>query len=207
MYYKADCSSSGLNPHSVTFYLDSSCSTVATSAANQPFTPPGTTAALEYPCVQMTATTSISAGMWNEALWGIGSVLVWTTNNNCQGMKNADGSKVVRLPAFPIARVLFIRVFKCLLPHNHTCRPSRPPQVNFLPNDGECVRPSTFPANEFSTSVLGGKPVSWRFFLNKNSAACKGGTTTTAMIPSGRSTGGVSVELPFSHQHPALAPL
>ena len=90
-------------------------------------------------------------------------------------------------------------------PHLSTLTPCS--QVNFLPNDGECVRPSTFPANEFSTSVLGGKPVSWRFFLNKNSAACKVGTTTTAMIPNGKVQGGVSIELPFSHLHPALAPL
>lgn len=63
-------------------------------------------------------------------------------------------------------------------------------QVNFSPNDGECVRPNTFPQNEFSASALGGKKtVSWRFFLNKNSNACKGGITTSAMIPT--SNGGV----------------
>ena len=90
-------------------------------------------------------------------------------------------------------------------PHLWTFTPCS--QVNFLPNDGECVRPSTFPANEFSTSVLGGKPVSWRFFLNKNSIACKGGVTTMSMIPNEEAQGGVSIELPFSHLHPALAPL
>jgi hypothetical protein len=62
-------------------------------------------------------------------------------------------------------------------------------QVNFSPNDGECVRPNTVPQNEFSAGALGGKRVSWRFFLNKNSNACKNGITTSAMIPT--SNGGV----------------
>ena len=162
MYYIADCSTSGLNPHSVTFYLDSSCSTVATSAANQPFTAPGTTAALEYPCVQMTATTSISAGMWNEALWGIGSVLVWRNSGTCQGMANGPGGSaqnVVSVPACPIARVLLIRVFKCLLPHNHTCRPSRPvPRSTSCPTMASVSAPAPSPPMSSQPVSLGPNP-------------------------------------------------
>ena len=76
------------------------------------------------------------------------------------------------------------------------------PQVNFFPNDGECVRPNVFPLNEFSAGALSSKPVSWRFFLNKNSNACKLGVTTSAMIPNGQIQGGVSVKYSISHLHP-----
>ncbi len=55
--------------------------------------------------------------------------------------------------------------------------------VNFSPNDGECVRPDTSPLNEFSAGALRSQPVSWRFFLNKYSQACKGGVTGAIMVP------------------------
>ena len=75
---------------------------------------------------------------------------------------------------------------------------TRCPQTNFHPNDGECVSPNTFPPNEFSVAALSGRPVSYRFFLNGNSQACKGGVTTAAFIPNQNAQEGVSKE-PFWH--------
>lgn len=149
-YYIATCSSSNINPHSVTFYTDSTCTMVhqdATTAA--PGAPAGTMAALEYPCVAISGTSSISAGGHNEALHGVGSVLLWSRSNSCSGLNDVGTSRV----------------------------------TNFHPNDGECVSPNTFPPNEFSVAALSGRPVSYRFFLNGNSQACKGGVTTAAFIP------------------------
>jgi hypothetical protein len=66
-------------------------------------------------------------------------------------------------------------------------------QYNFYPNDGECVKPTTNPPNEFSAGALGSDASkSWRFFLNQNSQACRGGVTTTGMITNGKIFGGVS---------------
>jgi hypothetical protein len=96
MYYTATCSNSNANPHTVRFFSDAACKTASTNAA--PIvdgTPAGTLAALEYPCVSLSATTSISAGARNEYVYGIGSVLLWTNNGNCQGIFNGD-------PAHPV---------------------------------------------------------------------------------------------------------
>ena len=107
-YYIATCSSSNINPHSVTFYTDSTCTMVhqdATTAA--PGAPAGTMAALEYPCVAISGTSSISAGGHNEALHGVGSVLLWSRSNSCSGLNDVGTSRVVhppRLPPFPSAR-------------------------------------------------------------------------------------------------------
>ena len=66
-------------------------------------------------------------------------------------------------------------------------------QYNFYPNDGECVKPTTNPPNEFSAGALGNDASkSWRFFLNQNSQACRGGVTTMGMITNGKIFGGVS---------------
>ncbi len=135
LYYIASCSSSGLNPNSVTFYTDRVCTTVSDF---------GTIPALEHPCVKITASSSISAGSFNDAEYGVGSVFLWTGNNECKGLNNV---------------------------------------VNFSPNDGECVRPDTSPFNEFSAGALRNQPVSWRFHLNKNSQACKGGVTGGIVVP------------------------
>jgi len=159
MYYTATCSNSNANPHTVRFFSDAACKTASTNAA--PIvdgTPAGTLAALEYSCVSLSATTSISAGARNEYVYGIGSVLLWTNNGNCQGIFNGD-------PAHPV--------------------------YNFYPNDGECVKPTTNPPNEFSAGALGNDASkSWRFFLNQNSQACRGGVTTMGMITNGKIFGG-----------------
>jgi hypothetical protein len=136
LYYIASCVSSGLTPNSVTFYTDSLCTTVSSTL--------GTIPALEHPCVKITASSSISAGSFNDAENGVGSVFLWTSSDTCQGLNNV---------------------------------------VNFSPNDGECVRPDTSPFNEFSAGALRNQPVSWRFFLNKYSQACKGGVTGGIMVP------------------------
>ena len=99
MYYTATCSNSNANPHAVRFFTDAACKTVSPNAA--PLvdgTPAGTLAALEYPCVSLSATTSISAGARNEYVYGIGSVLLWTKNGDCQGMTNGDSTHPVVCP-------------------------------------------------------------------------------------------------------------
>jgi hypothetical protein len=196
--------SSGPNPSSITFYTDKNCVNVATSTVTQPFTSPGTMAALEYPCLQLTATTSISAGTWNEALHGIGSVFLWTKSGSCQGL-SADGvTSVVRVHAFRTRAMADVSAMLCCRSTHtsltHSDCVTRCLQVNFSPNDGECVRPDTIPQNEFSAAALGGRPVSWRFFLDKNSNACKHGVTTAAMVPT--SNGGVR---PTTANHRALS--
>ena len=99
LYYRAICSNSNANPHAVTFYTDSACSSVATSAAPAvPGTSAGTMAALEYPCVKISDSSSVSAGAFNDALYGIGSALLWTRSSTCQGLTNAVGN-VVGCPA------------------------------------------------------------------------------------------------------------
>jgi len=55
--------------------------------------------------------------------------------------------------------------------------------VNISPNDGECVRPDSSPVNEFTSGALKSQPVSYRFFLNKYSQACKGGVTGAILVP------------------------
>jgi hypothetical protein len=96
LYYVAKCSNSNLNPNAVTFYSDASCSTVASTAVpSVSGTSAGTMAALEYPCVTLTETTSVSAGAWNERLYGVGSLLLWTGNNKCQGLTSFPGFDVV----------------------------------------------------------------------------------------------------------------
>jgi len=55
--------------------------------------------------------------------------------------------------------------------------------VNIAPNDGECVRPDSSPVNEFTSGALKSQPVSYRFFLNKYSQACKGGVTGAILVP------------------------
>lgn len=197
LYYIATCSSSNLNPNSVTFFTDSSCTTAAASATPAALgTPAGTMAALEYPCVSLTATSSISAGSWNEALYGMGSVFLWTSSSMCQGMFNAAGREVVSFPQFPSE--MSRASHECAqYAASTTCHPaltSAPQlfpmsQANFSPADGECVRPNIFPANEFSLGALRNRPISWRFFLGRNSQACKSGVTNAAMIPSGNGNG------------------
>jgi hypothetical protein len=76
-------------------------------------------------------------------------------------------------------------------------------QYNFYPNDGECVKPSTIPPNEFSAGALNNDASkSWRFFLNQNSQACRGGVTTMSMITNGKIFGGVSnYDICYFHSH------
>jgi len=153
LYFRATCSNSNANPHQVTFYTDSACSSVAAGAA--PGTAAGTVAALEYPCVKISDSASVSAGGFNDALYGIGSALLWTRSSTCQGLTNAVGNV-----------------------------------NNFYPNDGECIRPDTFPPNELQAAGALPAGRSWRFFVNRNSQACKGGVTTASMIPNGKGNGG-----------------
>jgi hypothetical protein len=66
------------------------------------------------------------------------------------------------------------------------------------------------PPNEFSPFLPNnGRGVSWRFFLNRNSQACRHGVTSTAMVYSGKNQGGVriarDVALNFSFS-PSLQP-
>jgi hypothetical protein len=67
-----------------------------------------------------------------------------------------------------------------------------PLQNNFYPNDGECIRPDTNPPNELQIAGTIPQGRSWRFFLNRNSQACKRGATAPAMIRDGKGNGGVS---------------
>jgi hypothetical protein len=164
-------------------------------------------AALEYPCVSLSATTSISAGARNEYVYGIGSVLLWTKNGDCQGMTNGDSTRPVVCPQVVTPccafAVLDLPLTSCtshiaLQLHRNisfvnACVFTRPMQYNFYPNDGECVKPTTNPPNEFSAGALGNDASkSWRFFLNQNSQACRGGVTTTGIITNGKIFGGVS---------------
>lgn len=188
LYYRAICSNSNANPHAVTFYTDSACSSVATSAAPAvPGTAAGTIAALEYPCVKISDSSSVSAGAFNDALYGIGSALLWTRSSTCQGLTNAVGN-VVGCPAKRATKtkaLLFVA-------YAAVCAADAlPRQNNFYPNDGECIRPDTFPPNELQAAGALPAGRSWRFFVNRNSQACKGGVTTASMIPNGKGNGGV----------------
>jgi hypothetical protein len=59
-------------------------------------------AALEYPCVSLSNTVSISAGSFNEQIYGIGSALLWTRSNSCQGLTNVVGNNVVSFSALKL---------------------------------------------------------------------------------------------------------
>ena len=65
-------------------------------------------------------------------------------------------------------------------------------QANLSPNDGACAGGTTTPLNELLSGAFNGKPVSYRFYLNQNSNACRLGVTTMAMIPN--KEGGVSAD-------------
>jgi hypothetical protein len=144
-------------------------------------------AALEYPCVQISDTSSVSAGAYNEALYGIGSALLWTRSSTCQGLTNAVGN-VVRCPLHR-ARANYVIVCQCTAVFlNESLMPL---QNNFYPNDGECIRPDTNPPNELQIAGALPQGRSWRFFLNRNSQACKRGATAPAMIRNGKGNGGV----------------
>jgi hypothetical protein len=56
-------------------------------------------AALEYPCLKISDSISISAGARNDALYGIGSVLLWKNSDKCEGLMNSPFSNVVRFLA------------------------------------------------------------------------------------------------------------
>ena len=84
LYYIATCSNSNFNAHTVAFYSDASCTTVATSAVP----PTGSMPALEYPCLKISDTSSISAGAMNDATYSIGSVILWRGSATCQGTNN-----------------------------------------------------------------------------------------------------------------------
>ena len=70
-------------------------------------------AALEYPCLKISDTSSISAGAWNEALYGIGSVILWRDSATCEGTNNVvrPYSLLTFHPAL-ILPALFLILFK-----------------------------------------------------------------------------------------------
>ena len=84
LYYIAACTNSNSNAHTVTFFSDSVCKTPASTVAP----PSGAMAALEYPCLKISDTSSVSAGALNEALYSIGSVILWRDSATCQGNNN-----------------------------------------------------------------------------------------------------------------------
>ncbi len=108
-YYIAGCSNSNNNAHTVTFYSDSACKTARSSAAP----PSGAMAALEYPCLKISDTSSVSAGALNEALYGIGSVILWRDSASCQGTNNVVRPRLLLFlhPAL-ILSVLCLSLFK-----------------------------------------------------------------------------------------------
>jgi hypothetical protein len=131
----------------------------------------------------------VSAGGFNDALYGIGSALLWTRSSTCQGLTNAVGN-VVRCQKTNKSIVLCMR--RCVSQRDEVLTPL---QNNFYPNDGECIRPDTFPPNELQAAGALPAGRSWRFFVNRNSQACKGGVTTASMIPNGKGNGGVRSQI------------
>ncbi len=109
LYYIASCSNSNSNAHTVTFFSDPACTTAKSTAAP----PSGAMAALEYPCLRISDTSSVSAGALNEALYGIGSVILWRDSATCQGTNNVVRPQYLSLlrPSLMLP-ALFLSPFK-----------------------------------------------------------------------------------------------